>query len=91
MVPMFTPGNHQCLEEEAAEERESGAHIISANANDLACTGFYRGHEGYDAMARTMKRLFCKFCGSIVIYMALCMYPYVVPPRRSEHQPAGTL
>lgn len=56
MVPMFTPGNHQCLEEEAAEERESGAHIISANANDLACTGFYRGHEGYDAMARMMNR-----------------------------------
>lgn len=50
------PGNHQYLEEEAAEERESGARIISANANDLACTGFYRGHEGCNAMARLMNR-----------------------------------
>lgn len=46
MVPIFTPGNYQCLEEETAEERESSARIISADANDFTCIGFYRGHEG---------------------------------------------
>lgn len=74
VVPVFTPGNHQCLEEEAAEERESGARIISADANDFTCIGFYRGHGG--AMMNAMAWI--KQIGDIANFVApVTPYPSV--------------
>lgn len=73
---MFTPGNHQCLEEEAAEERELGARIISTNANDLACTGFYRGHEGLlSYYGSDDEEMVYKFCDTIVMMKNLITLP----------------
>lgn len=46
------------------KERELGARIISTDANDFACIGFYRGHEGLRCYGLDdeliIRRVFCR-------------------------------